>query len=211
MANVVGHELVRRRPGGRSARVAAAVYAAVDALLAEQGQGGFTVSDVARRAGVNPTSIYRRWGSVEAIILDVETARLADTTPLSDTGTLRGDLLAYARTAVADIARPGGLAFLKALISAQNLSDEQRFEAVGPRGAEIQAVLDRARDRGEPARDVSAVVDCILAPIYLRFLLGRGIDESDLDVFVQRALASTTTSQGTRATGKRRRANSSGV
>lgn len=201
---------VRRRPGGRSARVAAAVHEAVDALLVEQGPGGFTVSDIARRADVNPTSIYRRWGSVEAVILDVEAARLGDNTPLSDTGTLRGDLLAYARTAVADIARPGGLAFLQALIGAQNLSDAERSAAVGRRGAEIQTVLDRARDRGDPARDVSAVVDCILAPIYLRSLLGRAIEESDLDVFVDRALAAKVPSGGARARGKRLRGSNTG-
>jgi AcrR family transcriptional regulator len=161
----------------------------VDALLIEAGPGAFTVADVARRADVNPTSIYRRWGSLEAVILDIEAARLTDIAPMRDTGTLRGDLLAYARTAVADIARPGGLTFLQALIGAQNVSDERRFAAVRQRAAEMQAVLDRAHDRGEPAHDVTAVLDCILAPIYWRFLLGRSIDESDLELFVNRVLA----------------------
>src|SRR6201999_1463332 len=109
---------VRRRPGGRSARVASAVHEAVDALLLECGPAGFTVADVARRAGVNPTSIHRRWGSLEAVILEVETARLAEISPLPDTGSLRGDLLAYAQSAADDITRPGRLAFLQALIGA---------------------------------------------------------------------------------------------
>ncbi|MCV7252169.1 TetR/AcrR family transcriptional regulator [Mycolicibacterium fluoranthenivorans] len=182
---------VRRRPGGRSARVAAAVHEAVDALLVEAGPGGFTVADVARRAGVNPTSIYRRWGSVEAVILDVEAARLTESSPLPDTGTLRGDLLAYARTAAADIAQPGRLAFLQALIGARELSDEQRSAPLLQRAAQFQAMLDRARDRGEPALDFTAIVDCILAPIYLRHLLGLGTDAADFDVFVERTLAST--------------------
>jgi AcrR family transcriptional regulator len=178
---------VRRRPGGRSARVVAAVHEAVDALLIDCGPGGFTVADIARRAGVNPTSIYRRWGSLEAVILDVEAARLSDISPLPDTGTLRGDLLAYARSAAADIARPGRLAFLQALIGARDLSDEQRATPLLHRAAQFQAMLDRGRDRGEPALDVTAVVDCILAPLYLRYLLGLGIDEPDLELFVERA------------------------
>jgi AcrR family transcriptional regulator len=181
---------VRRRPGGRSARVAAAVYEAVDALQAELGPGGFTVADVARRAQVNPTSIYRRWGSLEAIVLDVEASRLTEISPLPDTGTLRGDLLTYARTAAADIAQPGRLAFLQALIGARDLSDEQRSAPLLARAAQFQSMLDRARDRGEPAHDPTAIVDCILAPIYLRFLLGLGIDEPDLELFANRALAS---------------------
>lgn len=196
---------IQRRPGGRSARVAAAVYEAVDTLLAEVGPGGFTVADVARRAEVNPTSIYRRWGTLEAVILDVETARLTDASPIRATGTLRGDLVAYAHAAVADIARPGGLAFLQALIGAQNLSAEERFAAVSRRGAEIQAVLDRARDRGEPAHDVTAVVDCILAPIYLRFLLGRGIDDADLEAYVDRALVAEPPLRSRRGAEKRQR------
>jgi hypothetical protein len=47
-------------------------------------------------------------------------------------------------------------------------------------------------DRGEPALDYTVVVDCILAPIYLRALTARGIDESDLDTFVERTLTTPT-------------------
>jgi tetracycline repressor-like protein len=99
-------------------------------------------------------------------------------------------LLTYARTAAADIARPGGLMFLQALISAHDLSDEQRLAPLLQRAAQIQEMLDRARDRGEPALDYTAVVDCILAPIYLRILIGRGVDAADLESFVERTLRS---------------------
>ncbi|WP_445169248.1 TetR/AcrR family transcriptional regulator [Mycolicibacterium sp. Dal123E01] len=182
---------VRRRPGGRSARVAAAVHEAVDALLLETGPGGFTVADVARRAGVNPTSIYRRWGSLEAVILDVEAARLAEISPMPDTGTLRGDLLEYARTAAADITRPGRLAFLQALIGAGDLTVEQRQSFLMQRARQFQGMLDRGRERGEPALDYTAIVDCILAPIYLRRLLGVSVGEPDLELFVERAFTTT--------------------
>lgn len=182
---------VRRRPGGRSARVTAAVHTAVDELLVEEGPGGFTVADVARRAGVNPSSIHRRWGSLEAVILELEAAKLTEISPLPDTGTLRGDLLAYARTAAADIVRPGRLAFLQALIGARDLNTEQRFAPLLQRAAQLQSMLDRARDRGEPSLHYTAIVDCILAPVYLRYLLGMSIDEPDLELFLDRTLAST--------------------
>ncbi|WP_439330584.1 TetR/AcrR family transcriptional regulator [Mycolicibacterium vulneris] len=181
---------MRRRPGGRSARVTAAVHKAVDGLLNDCGPGGFTVADVARRAGVNPTSIHRRWGSLEALILEVEADRLAEISPLPDTGTLRGDLLAYARTVAADVGRPGGLAFLHALIGARDVNTEQRSAPLLRRAAQLQTMLDRARDRGEPSLLYTAVVDCVLAPVYLRYLLGVDIDEPDLELFVARTLAS---------------------
>jgi hypothetical protein len=51
-------------------------------------------------------------------------------------------------------------------------------------------MLDRARDRGESALDQTDVLDCILAPIYLRTLFGvGGLTKSRLAVFVDRALA----------------------
>src|SRR6516162_5631143 len=116
-------EEVRRRTGGRSARVVAAVHDAVNDLVAQRNPREVTVAEIAERAGVNPTSIYRRWGSLEALVLDVETARLP---PIPDTGTLRGDLLAFAANAATDIARPGGLAFLHAVIGVKEESEPQR-------------------------------------------------------------------------------------
>jgi len=181
---------VRRRTGGRSARVVAAVHDAVNDLVAEGNPYQVTVSEIAERAGVNPTSIYRRWGTLETLILDVEAARLQVNSPLPDTGTLRGDLLAYAVTAAKEITRPGGLAFLRAVLGAGEESDARRAGPLRARAAQIQAMLDRARDRGEPALDYTEVLDCILAPIYLRTLFGvGGLTKARLAVYVERTLA----------------------
>jgi hypothetical protein len=119
-------------------------------------------------------------------------ARLTEISPLPDTGSLRGDLLAYAKSAAADITRPGRLAFPQALIGARDMSAEQRSAPLLQRVAQIQTMLDRATDRDEPSIHFSAVVDCIIAPVYLRYLLGMGIDEPDFELFVERTLASST-------------------
>lgn len=184
------NEEVRRRPGGRSARVAAAVHAAVDTLLLEKGLGDFTVADVARVANINPSTIHRRWGSLEAVILDAEATRLNDVSTLPDTGTLRGDLLDYARGVAADISQPGQLAFLQVLVGASDLSAEQRQAPLLRRATKFQAMLDRARDRGEPTLHYTAILDCILAPIYLRYLVGLSVGKPDLELFVERAFTS---------------------
>jgi len=181
---------VRRRTGGRSARVVAAVHDALNELVAQGNPRPVTVAEIAERAGVNPTSIYRRWGTLEALVLDVEAARLQVNSPIPDTGTLHGDLLGYATRAAKDIARPGGLAFLQAVLGVSAESEPQRSAPLWERGAQIQAMLDRARDRGEPALDQTDVLDCILAPIYLRTLFGvGGLTKSRLAVFVARAIA----------------------
>ena len=180
---------IRRRTGGRSARVVAAVHDAVNDLVAQKNPRQVTVAEIAERAGVNPTSIYRRWGTLEALVLDVEVARLRVSSPIPDTGTLRGDLLAFAANAANEITRPGGLAFLQAVIDVREESEPQRSAPLRERGAQIQAMLDRAVDRGEPALNQTDVYDCILAPIYLRTLFGvGGLTKARLAAFVERAL-----------------------
>ena len=181
---------VRRRTGGRSARVVAAVHDAVNDLVAQGSPRQVTVTEIAERAGVNPTSIYRRWGTLEALVLDVETARLEVNSPIPDTGTLRGDLLAFAANATKDITRPGGLAFLQAVLGVRDDSESEHSVPLRERGARIQAMLDRARDRGEPALDQTDVYDCILGPIYFRTLFGvGGLTKARLAAFVDRTLS----------------------
>ena len=49
------------RVGGRSARVVADVLRTTLEIIGEHGFAGLRVEDVAARAGVNKTTIYRRW------------------------------------------------------------------------------------------------------------------------------------------------------
>ena len=199
---------IRRRTGGRSARVRSAVHRAVSDLLVASSPESITVAQVAVLAGVNPTSIYRRWGTLQALIVEVEAERLRVNSPIPNTGTLRGDLLAYARNATKDITRPGGLALLRAVMATSELrspdasaphlggrrstAGQEEPVARAPlraRGDQIQAMLERARQRGEMQLHYTDVLDGILAPIYLRTLLGiGGLDQGRLVVFVDHTL-----------------------
>ncbi len=171
------------RPGGRTARTTEAVHAAVRGLLEESGSAGVQVADVAARAGVNATTVYRRWGSVDALLLEVAVADLNRDRPLPSTGDLRDDLLAYARQVRADVEAPGGLGLLHAIIAAA------ANPAVGPSGAAamLQDRLDRFQGLLDAADHDSTLtpidlVDGLLAPIYLRVLLTRPstLDDADL-------------------------------
>ncbi len=167
----------RRRPGGRSARVRDSVHRAVTELLAEQGPERLRIADVARRSGVHPASIYRRWGTPQALALEVAAARLDVESPVPDTGSLVRDLLTYAMRATESIRSPDGLAFLRATIAAGDAAGEtldRARDVLIRRGSQFDAMLDRARDRGEPSLDSTDVVDGILAPIYLRTIFGIG-------------------------------------
>ncbi|MFI9506488.1 TetR/AcrR family transcriptional regulator [Nocardia sp. NPDC052566] len=167
----------RTRPGGRSARVRATVHQAVTELVAERGYGNFTVGEVAARAGVADTSIYRRWGNLEALAMEVAVDRLSTESSIPDTGSLDGDLRAYAVQAARDVSGPNGLALLRtilALLDTGTAGMRARDQFLAERANQLQRMLDRARARGEQAPEVIEVVDFILAPMYIRVLFGIG-------------------------------------
>src|ERR1700751_5486813 len=89
---------VRRRPGGRWARGRESVLDAALVFLGSEGPHALTVSEVAARAGVHETSIYRRWGSREALIIDALLSASQEFLPIPDTGSLRADLIAFANS-----------------------------------------------------------------------------------------------------------------
>jgi AcrR family transcriptional regulator len=166
-----------KRPGGRSARVSAAVHQAVTDLVSERGYGSFAVGDVAARAGVADTSIYRRWGSLEKLLSDVLLTRLEARSPMPDTGSLAGDLHTYAANVAREITGPDGLAILHLTIALTGNGHEglqTRDDFLAERARLLQVMLDRAKERGENPPDALGVLDHIMAPMYIRVLFGIG-------------------------------------
>jgi AcrR family transcriptional regulator len=173
---VVDKEAVRR-PGGRSARVRAAVHQAVADLVTERGYGNFTMGDIAAHAGVADSSLYRRWGNLENLTTDVVITWLTAHSPIPDTGSLAGDLRAYAAGVARDINGPTGLAALRlvlALAAAGEAGAIARDQFITERRRQLQEMLDRARARGEPTVEALDILDHILAPLYIRTLFGMG-------------------------------------
>ena len=130
------------RPGGRSARVRAAVLAATLALLSERGYEGTALPDIARRAGVHPTSVYRRWGTKAHVVGEALLEQAHPLTPTPNTGALRGDLQRLLTDGVALVHTPPVRALFEVL-----LSESSRSLAPDHPGA--RPLLDRA-PRGGP-------------------------------------------------------------
>jgi AcrR family transcriptional regulator len=153
------------------------VHQAVTHLIGERGYGNFTVGDVAARAGVADSSVYRRWGNLEALLTDVALTRLETRSPMPDTGSLAGDLRTYAAQVAREITGPDGpaLLHLAVALSGNGQRGTQARDAIrDERVRQLQAMLDRARERGEPAPDTLGVLDHVLAPMYIRVLFGVG-------------------------------------
>src|SRR3954447_6450353 len=101
------------RPGGRSARVQQSVHAAVRELVGEVGRDALTVPMVATRAGVTPSTIYRRWGDLQELLSDVAVERLRPDTAPNDHGALASDLTAWAEQFLDEMASPTGRAYIR--------------------------------------------------------------------------------------------------
>jgi AcrR family transcriptional regulator len=185
----------RSRPGGRTARTTTAVFAAVEALLGEKPPGAISIAEVAERAGVAATSLYRRWGDLPTLLIEVAVDRLMTDWPLPDTGSLEGDLNIWATAIAASLSSREGSLFFRVYVAtapSANEPSERRTAAVMRRIEQIAAMLDRARSRGEPAPTVLEVTDHLLAPLYMRALFGIPADESVAHGLVARLLGDAT-------------------
>jgi AcrR family transcriptional regulator len=168
---------VRRRPGGRSTQVRASVLAATLELLAEAGPSDLTIAEVALRAGVHETSIYRRWGTRERLVLEAMSELSVELIPVPDTGSLREDLTELGQELVRYVESPLGQALTRTM--AMRNDDEQatevRAEFWNARYAECSTVVDRAVARREvPASiDGRLLLEVFIAPVHFRLLLSR--------------------------------------
>jgi AcrR family transcriptional regulator len=166
---------VRRRPGGRSARVRQSVSEAALEVLAEQGADALTIGDVAARAGVHETSIYRRWGTRENLIIDALLSNSAQLLPIPDTGSLRPDLIGFATSLAAYLRSPLGGALARALASSSNdpATGEARERFWEGRYALASQMITRAVERGDlpQATDPQLALEALIGPLHFRALL----------------------------------------
>src|SRR5215469_10796145 len=105
----------RGRP--RSEQADRAILQAAAELLAERGLAGMSIEEVASRAGVGKTTVYRRWTSRGTLALDAFLADFQAQQPLPDTGTLHDDLLAALRAWMRSVTRSSGAAMLVGLLA----------------------------------------------------------------------------------------------
>jgi AcrR family transcriptional regulator len=167
--------VTRRRPGGRASRVREAVHRAVLDVVAEQGVDKVGIPEISRRAGVRDSSIYRRWGTRENLILDALLAASERTLPVPDTGTLHGDLTGLATALIDYLDAPLGRGLARALPFATDSGEisEARKAFWETRYRATELMISRAIDRGElsPDTDARIAIELLIAPIHFRNLL----------------------------------------
>jgi AcrR family transcriptional regulator len=176
----------RRRPGGRSARVRERVHAAVIELLDSRQLEAVSIPLVAERAGVHQATIYRRWGPRGGLIDDVVERRLEELAPIPDTGTLRGDL-ELAAVRFAEVIAPLGSILIRA--AALTPPDAEALAVFSSRSKQLEAMLDRAAERGEKVPTLTELLEGVTAPLYFHALFfGRPADAKHAKELVDRLL-----------------------
>jgi len=162
-----------RRTGGRSLRIREAVVRATVEVLVENGLTALSIATIAERAGVHPTSIYRRWKTPERLALDAALAAAAIHVKIPDTGSLRLDLTTFLSSLDAHIRSPLGrvLLALSALNDHSVVSARQEFWR--QRFSLARVMFERAATRGEVtlAIDAAFALEFAIAPVYLRALV----------------------------------------
>jgi AcrR family transcriptional regulator len=182
------------RPGGRTARTAAAVYAATVEELSERAYADISIETIAARAGVHKTTVYRRWGSKAELISRALIGTASSRIQVPDTGSVETDLRLLARAVQAVLSLPEGAAITRALIVGALASAEiaglmEQFWAA--RLAAISVIVDRAIQTGQlPAgTDAAALMHAVAAPLYFQLLVTRAlVTESDADLSAAAAL-----------------------
>ena len=172
------------------ARGEALVEKVLAAALEEISQSGverLSIEAVAARAGVNKTSIWRRWSKPEDLAISA-IQRVSDNRNFTNTGSLRGDLIDYMKRFREVCRLPGMLSVVR--LKFRSTPDGEPGHLLAAKFAEADeealVIFTRAIARGELAEDadIGLLRDMMLGVLYYLVLLrydsfqGDRIDEA---------------------------------
>ena len=183
---------VRRTHGirvrGRAARVTEDVLYAVVEELGRVGFAALRFEDVAARAGVNRTTIYRRWPTKVSLVTAAILAHKS-APQVESTGSVRDDLIAVMKSSVAHASSPLGRGIVRMMLTERDDADVARTTAL-LRAERVRAtteLVEKGIARGElpPGTNAALVADLAGAPIMARVILRR---EEVSDAYIRRVI-----------------------
>jgi AcrR family transcriptional regulator len=143
------------RTASTQARGTAFKTAVLDACLTQLADVGFerlAIPKVAELAGVNKTSIYRRWPSKADLVRDALALAMRHAGDAPNTGHLHGDLCALARTVAAFTQSREGTAVVRIMFTEAGNPEVRALATTSYADAGKQGpwiVIERAIKRGE--------------------------------------------------------------
>ncbi|WP_338896005.1 TetR/AcrR family transcriptional regulator [Streptomyces sp. TG1A-60] len=167
----------------RSAAADAAILAATREALVELGWSKLTLGDVATRAGVAKTTLYRRWAGKNELVVDA-VAELFDELRLPDRGSLAGDIEGVVLQFAAILVRPEARSGLMAVIAESTRDDalrerirasivdrQKRLVLEGRCRAQARGELPPEPDPATTSRAVDLIFDVVAGAVVHRVLV----------------------------------------
>ncbi|MER6408190.1 TetR/AcrR family transcriptional regulator [Streptomyces viridosporus] len=167
----------------RSAAADAAILAATREALVELGWSRLTLSDVAIRAGVAKTTLYRRWAGKNELVVDA-VAELFDELRVPDRGSLAADIEGVVLQFAAILARPEARSGLMAVVAEAtrdealreriraSIVDRQKHLVLAGRArAQARGELPAETDIGRTARAADLIFDMVAGAVVHRTLV----------------------------------------
>ncbi|GAB3669483.1 TetR/AcrR family transcriptional regulator [Actinocorallia lasiicapitis] len=164
------------RPGGRTARTRRLVLEAALAEVGEHGYAGVSIERIARRAGVAPSTVYRRWRTIENVILDIAEKITSEHMEPVECDDLEGDLRQLVRGIVALYRVQLHRSWMDVMVASAVRDERARIalhETLMSRIAVTSTMVERAVLRGEvpPETDAFEVIRMAAAPLYYRMYI----------------------------------------
>jgi AcrR family transcriptional regulator len=186
---------IEERKAGRprEARLDEALHRAALEVFLERGYLAASLSEVARRANVGTTAIYRRWPTKAAMAMDVVIKELGSE-PIPNTGSIREDLVEFTRLRVRQWRSPlYQQIVLPVVMEARRKSPLK--DAISARFDEYRRpLLERLRRRAAAGElrahaDPERLLDFLNGPLSMALIFGRELPlESDAESIVDQVL-----------------------
>lgn len=156
--------------------------AIIDAVLdelAEKGYGRLSMDNVARRAGVGKSALYRRWSSKQDMTVDIVSQLSVPLADVPDAGSLRDEIQNVFASVRRWLEDPRLGRIMPDLVAEakrnDTLADAMATQVEAPRRTRGKAMVDRAIARRELPHDVDRelLLDLLAAPIFWRISVRR--------------------------------------
>ena len=192
---------VQHRPGGRTADITRRIHDAVLQLIVAGGEEQCTFQNVARRAGVERSTLYRRYANRWAMMGEAFAAAYVVDLTFEPTGSFRGDLTCHLSRVAQTLGSPLGRAMLAAGAVAR--LDPASIEVAGgfweSRKKQQAAFVRQAIERGEldPGVSLEELFAAADGPLYFRLLIiAKPIDREWVEATVDQVCRAFCRNQG---------------
>lgn len=192
-----------RTPGKpRGQLFVARVFSATLQQLALAGYERLSIPEIADLAGVNKTSIYRRWPAKTELVRAALEHALGGASAALPVGNLRDSMIAIAKQAVGFLASPVGRSAFQMLISQSGSPDAKKLSAsvfadTGTGGPAMLLAQAKARNEISQNTDVALVLTTVAGAIMHKvFVEGAEITDQYLENLIDLVLFGATVQRG---------------